>query len=340
MQHKVHCQLFFSIVLMAAAAICDAAPATGTIVASQPCEAYVSKNKRTNPDGARLVVDRSYSIFEANKADNPDWYRVRIDQAQPAERWVAKSCGVVDVHIGGDAGSGPTNGGNTGGSCSTAGQQDSYVLALSWQPAFCETHRNKPECKIDDGKSYQARNFTLHGLWPNKAACGIGYGFCGEVKGKRNDFCDYPELSLSSETKTGLAQVMPSVSAGSCLQRHEWYKHGTCQTNWSLDEYYDTAVELVRQFNESGIAYFISRNVGNTVNESDFISKFDCVHGADAHNSIELICQGGNLVDVYISLPQSINPNAPLGDLMRQAEGQYKSNCGGRFTVDPIGFSN
>lgn len=61
-------------------------PVSGTITAIQTCEAYVSKNKLTNPDDTKLVIDQKYSIYEANKANNPDWFRIRIDNATPQER--------------------------------------------------------------------------------------------------------------------------------------------------------------------------------------------------------------------------------------------------------------
>lgn len=312
---------------------------TGSITATQACEAYVSKNKRTNPDHIKLVINQKYSIFEANKTYKPDWFRVRIDSGNPPERWVAKYCGVVDVQMGGGGNSGG-GGSGSGSACHTPGLQDSYVLALSWQPAFCETHRDKPECRVDDKKSFQARNFTLHGLWPNKASCGTNYGYCGEVRDKPAEFCDYPVLPLFTQTRNDLAAVMPSAAAGSCLQRHEWFKHGTCQTERSIDEYYEEAVDLTRQFNESGVAYFISHNIGKTVTEAAFINKVDCALGADAHTRVQLKCQGGNLVDVYINLPKTLMTGQLLGDTMLQAQGKFKSNCGGQFKVDPIGFAH
>jgi len=36
---------------------------------------------------------------------------------------------------------------------------DYYVLALSWSPSFCATHRDPHQCSGDAG-------FVLHGLWP------------------------------------------------------------------------------------------------------------------------------------------------------------------------------
>lgn len=312
-------------------------PATDTVKATRTCEAYVSKNKLTNPDNTKLEVNKSYPVIEVNKADNPDWYRVRVAGSNPTERWISKHCCTIEVQIGNGGSSGGQSGGQNN-ECQTAGLEDSYVLALSWQPAFCETHRDKPECRIDDKKSYQARNFTLHGLWPNKNSCGKNYGFCSEVQNDPGDFCDYPMLQLYSETRQELEKIMPSAAAGSCLQRHEWFKHGTCQTQWSIDEYFETAIDLTQQFNESGIAYFISRNTGKTVTEEEFISKVECALGTGTYNQIELKCSGGNLVDLYITLPADIIHGESLGKLMGQGESRYKSNCGGSFHIDPTGF--
>lgn len=316
---------------------CASTPVTGTITATQTCDAFVSKNKRTNPGDIRLEINQSYLVFEANKANNPTWYRIRVTDAKPTERWIAKHCGTINVQVGDGGGSDDGNGGEDN-PCQTPGLEDSYVLALSWQPAFCETHRDKSECRIEDKESYQASNFTLHGLWPNKKSCGTHYGFCGEVRNKPGDFCDYPMLPLFTETRHDLEQVMPSALAGSCLQRHEWFKHGTCQTGWSMDEYYEVAIDLTEQFNESGIAYFVSRNIGKSVTEADFKSKVDCAHGDGAHQRIELKCKSGNLVDVYINLPSDITQGVSLGELMGQGESSFKSNCRGSFNVDPIGF--
>lgn len=308
--------------------------ATGTITATHECEAYVSKNKRTNPDNTQLDINQTYTVFEVNRATNPGWYRIRVQDANPTERWVAKHCGTVDVRIGQGDDEEPTT------ACNTAGLEDSYKLALSWQPAFCETHRDKPECRVTDIKTYQARNFTLHGFWPNKKACGTHYGFCGEVRSKPGHFCDYIALSLITDVRDELEQVMPSAKAGSCLQRHEWHKHGTCQTKWSIDEYHEIAIDLTRQFNESGVAYFISRNIGKQVNEADLFKKIDCALGDNAHKRLHIKCKNGNLVDIYINLPVDVKKDENLGDLVQRAGTDFKSTCNGSFRIDPIGFVN
>jgi ribonuclease T2 len=307
--------------------------AKGVFSAQQSCPAYVSKNKLTNPDHIQLQVGVNYETLEVNRSDRPSWYRIVMPGANPKERWVSADCGQFKSKGG--------NGGNGVGSsaCKTAGQADSYVLALSWQPAFCETKPQKPECQIADADSYQARHFTLHGLWPNKRQCGIRYEFCGEVSAQKDNFCDYPEVSLDPDSHASLAEVMPSVKAGSCLERHEWHKHGTCQTTRSMEEYFDLSVDLARQFNESGMAYFMNRRIGQQVRTKDFLNRLAAVLGAAAPERVKLRCEQGMLVEVQMNLIAELMLGEDLEKLMANAPAQSGSNCGATFQIDPIGRS-
>ncbi|HMU64432.1 MAG: ribonuclease T [Nitrosomonas sp.] len=303
----------------------------GTFVSQQTCPAYVSKKKLTNPDESQLTVAGKYTIIEANQKNDPSWYRVIVPNARPKERWIKAECGVVHQEGNG------TGGGSAPNQCSTAGHADSYVLALSWQPAFCEIKSNKPECSITDPNVYQARHFTLHGLWPNQRQCGIDYGFCGNVKQKQEDFCDYPSIDLDAETRNNLAEVMPSVSAGSCLERHEWHKHGTCQANWSVQQYYELSADLVRQFNDSGMAYFMNRRIGKVVRTEDFMNRLAAALGEATRNRIKLICKQDMLVEVQLMLAASLTANQDLEALIAAAPTQTGTECGTSFRVDAIG---
>lgn len=310
-----------------------AVPVSGSFTAERSCPAYVSKNQQTNPGGAAVTPGERYQALDANKPDKPGWYRIRMPSATPQERWVSVECGTFQP----DGTDGSAGTGGTGTSCNTAGQADSYVLALSWEPAFCQGNPAKPECGINDPTAYQARNFTLHGLWPNKKDCGTGYGFCGEVKNKQDEFCQYPPVALQTATLATLAQVMPSVAARSCLERHEWYKHGTCQKRWSDDEYFDLAADLTRQFNEAGMAYFMNRRIGREVPTEDLLVRLDAVLGPGTRQRVRLHCENGMLVEVRISLPAALKPGADLDGLIAQAQSSGGSDCAASFRVDPIG---
>lgn len=99
------------------------------------------------------------------------------------------------------------------------GRFDSYLLALSWSPAYCAGQggeRNDPQCA--EGRRFA---FVLHGLWPQYDN-GRWPEFCSEGPGLR----DAREM----------LDIMPSTS----LIRHEWQKHGTC-TGLTAEGYFALA---------------------------------------------------------------------------------------------------
>jgi ribonuclease T2 len=315
-----------------------ATPANGTFVAAETCEAYVSKNKGTNPDHYQLSANGRYDILETTGSGDSVWFRVRVSDATPNARWVAKSCGTVASADGITGAAIPEPAASS--QCDIADKGVSYVLAISWQPAFCVSHANKPECAITDRPAYQASHFTLHGLWPNRALqCGTHYGYCGEVKTQPQQFCDYPPVNISPPVRNDLAAVMPSVAAGSCLERHEWHKHGSCQTLWNADAYFETAIRLTKQFNDSGLAAFMAANAGQAVSQTEFIAKVDALLGANTHERLHLTCKNGKLQDIYIDLPGKLGATQKLGELLAQttpALAGFSSNCNGQFRVQAL----
>lgn len=346
------------LVLAALCMICStqliaSVPVSGTLTAEHACQAFVSKNKKTNPNHQLLRIGTSYTLLEANKADDPQWYRIRIEGAAPKERWVHKFCGTLLLAGGGsnDGGGSDDGGGVTPivagdcplNNCNDAATQESHLLAISWQPAFCETSagRSKPECSIDDPAAFQANNFTLHGLWPNKLSqCGINYGYCGSVCSRPSgSMCNYPAVPLSADVRAELAEVMPSVDAGSCLQRHEWWKHGTC-SGMDADTYYIVSTALTLEFNQAGPAALMAANVGGSVEVENFLALIDGAFGPDSRKLIELKCRSGNLNEVKIHLPREISANDTLASLIQRMDKSghsAKDNCGNSFKVDPIG---
>jgi ribonuclease T2 len=338
----------------------SAEPAGGSLLAVRGCPAYISKNKLTNPDRIKLAPGTAYPVLEQNRAGNPDWYRIRIVGARPAERWVSADCGRYSAVAppGGPVEEEEETGGNGGLAahcpsvgprpvCNTCGRGESYVLAVSWQPAFCETvARNeldeKPECRVEDESAYQASHFTLHGLWPNRHECHRDYGFCGPVTHKEANFLQYPPVTLKTAARDGLAEVMPSVALGSGLERHEWHKHGTC-SGLTADDYFGRAAELTRQFNRSGLADFMSRNVGRQVTVAEFLNRVDAALGAGARDRVRLECgKPGLLTEVQINLPLRTPSGGDLQTLVAEAapQGGVDRDCGSRFLVDRIGRGN
>lgn len=211
------------------------------------------------------------------------------------------------------------------------------MLALSWQPAFCESHRAKKECGVSFPAAFQsAGNFTLHGLWPNREACGINYGNC-EHRSKPREFCDYPDVGLSPDVAKALGQVMPGTA--SCLERHEWFKHGTCQVDWTPGEYFEVAMDLARQFNDSGMNKYMAQNMGKQVAREDFLTQVDNALGAGARERLQLTCAGGKLTDLFIALPAHLPAGSNLSELIQTTPPDFRSSCPARFLIDAVGFA-
>ncbi|SMF94459.1 ribonuclease T2 [Methylomagnum ishizawai] len=320
----------------------QAAP-LGSFHADSACEAYLSKNKKTNPDHAQTQPGTDYTVLAFNKPVDPDYYQIAVPGAVGGTaRWVAKDCGSFTAD--GTASGPPQNppiSHTSGASCQIAHHADSYVLALSWEPAFCESHGDKPECGIDDRKAFQARNFTLHGLWPNQKDCGQRqgyYAYCGAVKDKpAGGFCAYPPVELGGPVRAGLGVVMPSVAADSCLERHEWHKHGACGA-WTPDAYFALAIRLDHEFNDSGVARFVGDHIGQSVDTAEFFKQVDTALGVGASQKISLGCKKGLLVDVAINLPAPLDPKSDLKTLIAQGEASPGAgDCGQRFKIDAIG---
>lgn len=329
----------------------------GIFLAVRGCPAYVSKNKLTNPDHSRVTPGQRYRVVERNRPDDPEYYRIHLDTANPKERWVGSDCGKFSTSIppSPNPSQPPTPSPNGSGAhcpipapgasqCETCGRGDSYVLALSWQPAFCETKKNelnnKPECRTTDPNSFQARNFTLHGLWPNQTVCGTRYGFCGSVHNQVKPFAGYPAVPLKADIRNSLGEVMPSVAAGSGLERHEWHKHGTC-SGFLPDEYFNIAADLTQQFNQSGMAAYIAANISRKITKQDFFAQVDRVLGTGARDRVDIECSNDKkmLVGVTVRLPSGVKPGADLKTLLQQARpGAPGTNCGNSFLIDPIGF--
>lgn len=315
---------------------------SGTFTADKACEAYTNKpekpgSEKKNPDGAKLEVGEVYPVLDANKPAGPTWYRLDVADANPSQRWVDASCGTAQVKTE----SVDTN--KPAVDCKKPGQADSYVFAVSWQAAFCETHMAKPECASATPSSWAAGHFTLHGLWPNLNACGTNYGFCSS-QAKAAAFCDYPEPAIQGATLDKLKVAMPSAGAGSCLQRHEWYKHGTCQTEWNADGYFDVALQLADQFNKSGAADYMGQHLGQMVAADEFFAVIDKGLGAGAHERMKFTCQllkeGDKsvfaLVDIYMNLPAVIPAKPDLKQLLQAGKPGFYSNCGSSFRVEAI----
>ncbi|WP_353571651.1 hypothetical protein [Candidatus Albibeggiatoa sp. nov. BB20] len=224
-----------------------------------------------------------------------------------------------------------------------SGEFDHYVLALSWLPAFCELHGRKPECRKQTAKDYSARNFSLHGLWPSRKAR-QGYSYCDMESStfkqyKNMAWCRMPKLDLSKPTRNELKQSMPASVQG-CLQRHEWYKHGTC-TTMSAEQYYQRSNDLLDMVNQSQFAQLVEQNIGKYVQRKDLLNAFSKEFGKESRNYFTLHCKKQGSVsllsEIRLYLANPLNETQNLASYFPTEKIKIRGGCPQRFKIDAAG---
>lgn len=308
-----------SLSLVASGATADT-PASGTFVARQSCPALQSIRTGANPGNISVEPNGHYSIFAKNKP-NATHYLIDVPDAQPGRRWVAVGCGEATLAEGGGQ---PGSGGeqasgeqeNDGGA---AAQKPDYILAVSWQPAFCEGKPDKTECETQRPDRFDATHFTLHGLWPKKQYCNVDRHIVAADKDNR--WNGLPEPELSDATRHALSEVMPGTM--SLLERHEWIKHGTCFPGSAAEAYFARTLALVSQLNSSKVQGLFAAHIGEEITRDQLKAAFNETFGDGAADRVRVACKrdgGRNLiVEMTIGLVGDVKPDSKLADLIAAA---------------------
>jgi ribonuclease T2 len=169
-----------------------------------------------------------------------------------------------------------------------AQERTQFVLAISWQPAFCETRPDKPECESQTEDRFDASHFALHGLWPQPRSrdyCGVD-----EATVRTDEDGDWhllPEPELTAELWAELKAVMPGTQSG--LERHEWIKHGTCYDG-DAEEYYADSLAMLEAINGSAVAELFASSVGQRVTQAEIRAAIDTAFGPGAGERVRLSC--------------------------------------------------
>lgn len=315
----------------------------GYFIALESCEAFQSKNSRTNPGDTKTSVMMAYEIQGRNKP-NGDYFQIVVPNAPVTQqRWVSVDCGSHVVVVQKGVAETPLKRAQTNDIQFSPGAESSNnVLALSWQPAFCETRPGKAECKeLNNGNLPEtATQLSIHGLWaqPRKNTyCGVSTRL--RLLDLNSEWDQLPEPVLSDETRQQLSVVMPGTA--SLLHRHEWIKHGTCHRGeGGAEEYYADTLLLTRRINNSPVSRYLAAHVGESVATQDIRDKFDQAFGEGAGKRVQFDCKGDQgrvlLQELTIHLSGIINSDADLGELMRAAK-PVPLGCP-KGVIDPIGL--
>ncbi len=239
----------------------------GCFAVDRRCPAPVAFRSGRNPGAVEVAPGERWPLEGINRARNPSHARLRIAGADPTARWVALACGRITA------------------TCDAGG---AAILAVNWQPAFCELNRHARDCRGQTGRRFDARNFALHGLWPasdDRAYCGVDPASAAHDRAGR--WGRLAPLTLSATTRDRLARVMPGSQVH--LHRHEWTKHGRC-FDITPEQYFTVALDLIDQLNASAVRDTVVGALGTTLAAAELRRAADRAFGAGAGRRITVRC--------------------------------------------------
>lgn len=295
--------------------------AGGELLAKDPCAAVLSIKKGKNPGKVKLRVDERYPVTGLNRP-NGTYVQIRVAEARPELRWVKRSCGTLNP-----------------GPVEPATEQ--YVLAMSWQPAFCEAKPEKIECKTQTPGRFDADHFTLHGLWPQPK----GNVFCGvstanRLHADRGEWNKLPEPDIGVETRARLNEAMPGTASN--LQRHEFAKHGTCFPG-SAEIYFRVSLALLKQINASRLRDLMATHIGSIVSSEQITRELEQDFGAGAGAALDVRCAEDKdsnrmlINEIRIHLKGALSEATKLQDALDQSR-REDGGCS-QGIVDPVGLN-
>lgn len=217
-----------------------------------------------------------------------------------------------------------------------AQERTQYVFAVSWQPAFCETAEERPECRSQTEDRFDASNFALHGLWPQRMSYCSTSGAL-QIKDGERQWHELPAPRLSAATRAALDEAMPG--AQSFLDRHEWVRHGSCYGT-NAQEYFDDSLAMLAAVNASAVRDLFAANIGEELTQEQIRAAFDASFGEGAGLRVRIACErDGNrriISELTIGLTGDIETIDDFADRIMDAR-PTDGGCDGGM-VDAVGL--
>jgi ribonuclease T2 len=202
------------------------------------------------------------------------------------------------------------------------GENAEYVLALSWQPAFCERQPGKPECRDQTGDRADAMRLSLHGLWPQpgtRVYCGVEAAVIEADKQGR--WRELPADRIEERLWRRLQEAMPGTR--SSLHRHEWIKHGTCKEG-DIAGYFSASLALLDAVNAAQAGRLFAASVGQYLSAEQIRAAFDASFGQGAGARVKLSCSDDDgrrlLSEITIGLAGDIGEGADMAKAILAAK--------------------
>ena len=324
------CFFLFALGLLSGSSVGAFEPIESQFLAQEDCPATVGIQRP--PDATRLRKGDRYQAVGLNRQSG-DFLQVRVPGGKPELRWVRLSCGQLQ-NTGMPAQENPS----APSISSTGRKAGKLLLSLSWQPAFCESKPEKPECRSQTVSRFDADHFSLHGLWPQPQ----GREYClvspqDRATDERRRWDALPRLNLQPATNDRLNQAMPGTA--SALERHEWIRHGSCFGS-DPDTYFRTALSLLEQVNQSKLRDTLATHLGEPMSARELKSAFEASFGKGTGQALGVRCsrdgQRQLISEIRIKLKQPLYDTTPLKDALDLSSPAF-DNCDAGV-VDRVGL--
>ncbi|MCK5726476.1 MAG: hypothetical protein KAH22_06600 [Thiotrichaceae bacterium] len=304
-------------------------PLDGSLAAKKKCPVLHSIRQQSNPNHAFLKIGQDYEVIGKNKV-TASHYLIKGDFDQRQQGWVRTDCGAFSSdqpkHLNRvRQNSNAKHSQQTVQIGTSRKKQRDYLLALSWQPAFCVNHKSKKECRSLTPNSTASKKLSLHGLWPqpkNNAYCGVNSTH--KTMDRKKQWKLLPKLPLDSSTRKKLAEVMPGYQ--SMLHRHEWTKHGSCYPQ-GANQYYIDSIALTTDINNSDLGKLLSNNIGKKIDAKTIYQMIDKSYGKGAHKRVQIRCDGKKrLTELWFNLSGKVDKHS-VTHLLDKAPHASKGRC-------------
>lgn len=212
-------------------------------------------------------------------------------------------------------------------SCSVDPQRPKvYRLELTVPATFCRGRSSDAGCQTFPKPSL----IQLHGLWPNYLT-GYPEGQCAPDQcvrqhEKLGTYCRYPSPPglYQASWWNGLKAYMAGTE--SCLERHEWVKHGIC-TPMEARNYFRWSLETTK-----GIATRLRLPSDQVVSRKDFSER---VRGElpELDGAIRLACRGSALASLSVLYEWGAVPAKPIPT---RGKTLHFGNCPNAFLIPAV----
>lgn len=159
-----------------------------------------------------------------------------------------------------------------------AGDFDSFVFAMAWEPQWVAGDCGSEVAEHLSPDAYAATHLSAHGLWPNYDGRDYEYPqFCEKYTACEGSgppaWCGPSKETLSAFNTTARWQEYAQEYAWNELAQHEWSKHGSC-TGLAQKDYFSEVEALLRKVGGGAGADLLRKSVGGEVPWEDLRSAF------------------------------------------------------------------